>query len=150
DGSVLLQRRPARGVWSELWTPPEFADLESAQAFCARSGSGAPDTLPPVRHAFTHFDLTITPLRMLCATDMRYVPAAAETALVAPAALPGAHAAALDDTCADACVREPLDEVQPNGVLWYNARQPARVGIPAPIATLLERISPAAPATSAF
>ena len=70
DGSLLLQRRPARGVWAQLWTPPEFPDLAGAEAFCCTSLAAAelePAPLPPLRHAFTHFDLTITPLRARCA-----------------------------------------------------------------------------------
>jgi A/G-specific adenine glycosylase len=62
-GRVLLERRPPRGIWGSLWAPPEFADAEAAEAFMAgRFGAGVPSRrLPPVRHAFTHFDLVIEP-----------------------------------------------------------------------------------------
>jgi A/G-specific adenine glycosylase len=49
-------------VWGGLWAPLEFADLDSAQQSPAVSGQPL-KILPVLRHAFTHFDLTITPLR---------------------------------------------------------------------------------------
>jgi A/G-specific adenine glycosylase len=60
---VLLERRPPRGIWGGLWAPPEFPDAEAAEAFLAgRFGAATPSRrLPPVRHAFTHFDLAIEP-----------------------------------------------------------------------------------------
>jgi A/G-specific adenine glycosylase len=101
DGEVLLERRPDSGIWGGLWVPPEFADAQAARAWCnARFGSAefAPAPLPPVEHAFTHFDLTITPWTARCRGGG--VMEAAKT-------------------------------------LWYNTRAPVRVGVPAPIATLL-------------
>jgi len=60
---VLLERRPPRGIWGGLWTPPEFPDAGGVEAFLAtRFGAGAPPRrLPSVRHAFTHFDLLFEP-----------------------------------------------------------------------------------------
>jgi len=69
DGRVLLERRPARGIWGGLWCPPEFAALDGAADFAARRLACAAAELrpqPPVRHAFTHFDLEINPLRLEC------------------------------------------------------------------------------------
>jgi A/G-specific adenine glycosylase len=63
-GSVLLQRRPARGIWGGLWAPPEFPDAEAARAWCRSTfGAGLGDSrhLGLVRHSFTHFDLDIEP-----------------------------------------------------------------------------------------
>jgi len=63
-GRVLLERRPSRGIWGGLWAPPEFAEVESAEAWLtARFGATAehPTRLPLVRHTFTHFDLDIEP-----------------------------------------------------------------------------------------
>jgi A/G-specific adenine glycosylase len=105
EGQVLLHRRPPAGIWGGLWSPPEFADADAATTFCRQTlhaAAPAPQVLEPVRHAFTHFDLTITPLRVAC-------PEGAGTA-------------------------------QHDSALWYNARDPARVGLPAPIATLLSRM----------
>jgi A/G-specific adenine glycosylase len=103
DGSVLLRRRAARGVWGALWTPPEFGSAAEAEQFCARELPGArldALPLPTLQHAFTHFDLEILPLRARCGE----------------ARVEGAE------------------------VLWYNAREPALIGLPAPIATLLSSL----------
>jgi A/G-specific adenine glycosylase len=72
-GELLLERRAERGIWGGLWCPPVL-DLIPAKA--------APDVMPanagiqrysrlrvieqlaPVHHAFTHFDLTLTPVRL--------------------------------------------------------------------------------------
>jgi len=106
QGSVLLERRPASGVWGGLWCLPEFASATAARAFIRNSLSAAEGpaaTLAEVEHAFTHFDLLITPLLVRC----RGVAA---------------------------CVQE-------DGGLWYNVRAPARIGLPAPVATMLGRLA---------
>ena len=69
DGSVLLVQRPPSGIWGGLWSLPEFPALEDAHAWGAQHlaeprWSEAP--LPPVSHAFTHFDLEMTPLVVPC------------------------------------------------------------------------------------
>jgi len=54
-GRIWLVQRPAQGVWSGLWSLPEFstaAELEAAVAFWPGQG----DWLPPFRHVLTHFD----------------------------------------------------------------------------------------------
>ncbi len=103
DGEVLLQRRPAEGIWGGLWTPPDFDSLEAAAHYCGSRLQQAQfdaEPLPLLKHGFTHFDLEITPIRVRCHGLNGGVMEGAET-------------------------------------LWYNARQPARIGLPAPIATLL-------------
>ena len=62
-----------------------------------------PQPLSILEHAFTHFDLVITPLLTRCI----------------------GHAGIMDTI----------------PTLWYNARDPARIGLPAPIKTLLEDLS---------
>jgi A/G-specific adenine glycosylase len=104
SGRILLQRRPPRGIWGGLWTPPEFTDQASAARFCEQTLSASPmvgQAMPPVHHAFTHFDLTIMPLQVRC---------------------PGPVAMEAGDA------------------LWYNARDPAPIGLPSPIATLLSQV----------
>jgi A/G-specific adenine glycosylase len=64
QGEVLLERRPATGIWAGLWSLPEIdAGGDPAQLCLARVGAavspGAP--LPAIEHAFTHFRLTLTP-----------------------------------------------------------------------------------------
>jgi len=102
---VRLERRPESGVWGGLWCLPEFPTASAAAAYARETlgvDSALPQPLPELEHAFTHFDLTITPLLLHCT---------------------GA-----------ALVEEPR-------ALWYNLREPARVGLPAPIGTLLARIA---------
>jgi A/G-specific adenine glycosylase len=64
DREVLLEKRPAPGIWGGLWSFPEIADLGGvASAARARFGAQVTSegTLPEVRHGFTHYALTITP-----------------------------------------------------------------------------------------
>ena len=68
DGAVLLERRPEQGIWGGLWCLPEFGSAAAAQAYLERV-SGATDPARPlaaIEHAFTHFDLVITPLLAHC------------------------------------------------------------------------------------
>jgi len=68
--AVLLERRPASGIWGGLWSPPQFESEGAALAWCSRElgyVAQAEGRLPPIDHAFTHFDLRLTPLRVWCA-----------------------------------------------------------------------------------
>jgi A/G-specific adenine glycosylase len=106
DGSVLLERRPESGIWGGLWCLPEFDSVTAANLWCGQSLEAAenqPRPLSIVEHAFTHFDLVITPLLASCA----------------------GHCGVMDAP----------------PTLWYNTREPARIGLPAPIKTLLETLS---------
>jgi A/G-specific adenine glycosylase len=65
DGrQVLLERRPASGIWGGLLSLPEVAG-GLAEALAQRNGCRLLMTseLPSVRHRFTHFRLTLTVLR---------------------------------------------------------------------------------------
>jgi len=67
DGAVLLERRPNQGIWGGLWAPPEFQRLDDARIYAIdRLRTAQLQTQPPVRHAFTHFELEITPLLVRC------------------------------------------------------------------------------------
>ena len=103
--TVWLERRPESGVWGGLWCLPEFATATAATAFIRNSLQAAapPQPLAALEHAFTHFDLTITPLLVQCARG----------------------AAVMEEGAG----------------LWYNLREPARIGLPAPITALLTRLA---------
>ena len=63
-GEVMLQRRPAPGLWGGLWTFPEL-EMKSAGAQCrARYGCEIlrPKKLAPLEHGFTHFRLRAQPI----------------------------------------------------------------------------------------
>lgn len=73
DGkSLLLERRPASGLWGGLLVPPEG----EAGPVLGRLGLVIRDqaSLKPLRHTFTHFRLTLEPV--LCAVDPRPIAAA--------------------------------------------------------------------------
>ncbi len=70
NGKLLLERRPARGVWAGLWSLPE-APVGIPPRTAARRRTGAAvlktATLPSITHAFTHFTLTMHPRRVAVA-----------------------------------------------------------------------------------
>jgi A/G-specific adenine glycosylase len=71
DGAraILLERRPAPGIWGGLWSPPQFESEFAALDWCRRElGEPTMDSrrLHPIDHAFTHFDLTLTPIHVRC------------------------------------------------------------------------------------
>ena len=63
-GSVLLERRPATGIWGGLWVFPEGPSGE-VRSFCRKNFSieitGA-RKMPVIAHGFTHFRLDIQPI----------------------------------------------------------------------------------------
>ncbi len=66
DGQrLLLERRPPHGLWGGLLVPPEG----EAAAVLARLGLNAENqrALAPLKHAFTHFRLTLEPV--LCIVE---------------------------------------------------------------------------------
>jgi A/G-specific adenine glycosylase len=116
DGDVLLERRPERGVWGGLWCLPEFASAAQAAYYAQRMLQGAPARplpLRPVEHAFTHFDLLIRPLLAQCSGR------------------------------ADSAGERPRRKraTSPPPTVWYRAREPVKLGLPAPIRSLLARLA---------
>jgi A/G-specific adenine glycosylase len=119
DGAtaVLVERRPLAGIWGGLWAPPQFESEFAALDWCRREiGEAARgrQTLAPIQHAFTHFDLRLNPLRVHCK------------------ALTGSGASAVGGTGGG--VRECEER------LWYSLQAPPRVGLPQPIRRLFERL----------
>jgi A/G-specific adenine glycosylase len=81
-GDVLLQKRPATGVWPGLWCFPEVADEAEARLVAMRRYGcevARIERLGGLRHSFTHFHLEITPLVVWVA---RRVPHAAQPGIV--------------------------------------------------------------------
>ena len=65
-GQVLLQRRPPAGIWGSLWTLPQADDGDAARTWFdaqLRGNFGDGESLPAITHAFSHFKLTLQPLR---------------------------------------------------------------------------------------
>jgi A/G-specific adenine glycosylase len=66
-GEVLLEKRPAPGIWGGLWCFPEMARRDRVDEACQRRfgvQAESVDHMPPVEHGFTHFSLTIQPCRV--------------------------------------------------------------------------------------
>ncbi len=81
-GEVLLEKRPAAGIWGGLWCFPETAPGDDFDDVCSeRFGArlGAARSLPKLEHGFTHFRLTIEPR---CLRVARLLPHAAEPGCV--------------------------------------------------------------------
>ena len=76
DLSVLLEQRPASGIWGGLWSFPEFADFEHVRIWLAHNGARFESCWPVVRHTFSHFHLDITPVLATLAPDNINEPAA--------------------------------------------------------------------------
>lgn len=75
EGEVLLEQRPPSGIWGGLLSLPELGRLGGAyqcdDAVSALDGALAPfgelasvEALPEFVHAFTHYRLRVTPLRV--------------------------------------------------------------------------------------
>jgi A/G-specific adenine glycosylase len=60
QNQVLLEQRPARGVWARLWALPMFASEEELLA--AVSGAAKLEHLPAFVHVLTHRDLHLHPV----------------------------------------------------------------------------------------
>lgn len=67
QGEVLLEKRPATGIWGGLWSLPEVEPgSKPGRAVASRYGFSARSVreLPPFAHAFTHFTLEVAPWRI--------------------------------------------------------------------------------------
>ncbi len=63
---LLLELRPAKGIWGGLWGLPEFDSLQALKAFLQDAGLNTQDAepWPSWRHTFTHYHLDITPVHL--------------------------------------------------------------------------------------
>jgi A/G-specific adenine glycosylase len=68
-GRVLLERRPPAGIWGGLLCLPQCEDMAFAAATAKALGAAweRRESLPVIEHGFTHYHLTIQPLRMTLA-----------------------------------------------------------------------------------
>lgn len=67
DGAILLEKRPATGIWGGLWSLPETTLADNLSHYCVKSYHckvGAAQIWPSFRHTFTHFHLDITPIML--------------------------------------------------------------------------------------
>ena len=94
-GEVLLEKRPARGIWGGLWSLPEADAGDAPRAALARDwGLEAleVEAMEPFEHAFTHFTLEVEPWRIRLGRSTRLAEGKAATWMplteLAGAALP--------------------------------------------------------------
>jgi A/G-specific adenine glycosylase len=68
SGEVLLEKRPASGIWGSLYSLPESPDSDSlpeiAGARLSNKQKNKAEVLEEIRHTFSHFHLDITPVRI--------------------------------------------------------------------------------------
>ncbi len=67
NGEILLEQRPPLGIWGGLWSFPEMPvgddiDVHLSTRFHATAESI--ERLPLRKHVFTHFALTMHPVRI--------------------------------------------------------------------------------------
>jgi len=75
-GRVLLERRPASGIWGGLWSFPECRPGQAPTRWCQQTfniRATKSAALPVIHHGFTHFVLKIQPqpLRVSAAAGAR-------------------------------------------------------------------------------
>ncbi len=94
-GEVLLEKRPASGIWGGLWSLPEHDVSEAPREALARDwGLQAleVEAMQPFEHAFTHFTLEVEPWHVRLEKSTRLAEGKAATWLalsdLAGAALP--------------------------------------------------------------
>ena len=62
DQQVLLEQRPANGIWGGLWSLPEFTALDALQTWANSKHATLQHPWPITRHTFSHFHMDITPV----------------------------------------------------------------------------------------
>jgi A/G-specific adenine glycosylase len=62
EGQVLLQQRPATGVWAGLWSLPLYDDEAALQLDADKLGAKL-EVMPRINHVLTHFDWILHPRR---------------------------------------------------------------------------------------
>ena len=65
DSEILLERRPAQGIWGGLWCFPQVESADLVEAWCRdriAAGTVAPRAMTPFRHTFSHYHLDIQPV----------------------------------------------------------------------------------------
>jgi len=66
-GEILLEQRPAQGIWGGLWSFPECADVNEIISYCEQELGIQVQKYKiweSLRHTFTHFHLDILPVQI--------------------------------------------------------------------------------------
>ncbi len=64
DGHIYMERRPPTGIWGGLWSFPEIdaAEIDGWSASVIDGRETGRESLEPLRHSFSHYDLDILPV----------------------------------------------------------------------------------------
>ncbi len=76
EGGVLLEKRPASGIWGGLYSFPEFDGIEAADNWCMQLTGQSADTRrewATVKHSFSHYDLFMQPLELVISGAFRQI-----------------------------------------------------------------------------
>jgi A/G-specific adenine glycosylase len=66
-GDILLEKRPAQGIWGGLWSFPELAEQADVSDWCQQRLQMLPevmDSWPLIAHSFSHYDLDMLPVEI--------------------------------------------------------------------------------------
>ena len=136
-GQVLLELRPARGIWGGLFSFPEvvFGDHQATPhaivAECAtRYGFRVvrQEQAPRILHKFTHFDLEIIPVHLWSDAAPSVV---MDSSSMIPSPTRGRGAQGRGKN---------TGPEQASRMMWYPSRSSTRVGLATPVKQLLELI----------
>lgn len=80
NNSVLLQKRPSKGLWGGLWSFPECESVENIGTLLQSLNLEhlGQTKLPRFRHTFTHYHLDIEPIRVAIQETKRFADPGAE------------------------------------------------------------------------
>jgi A/G-specific adenine glycosylase len=76
-GELMLEKRPARGIWGGMWSLPELPVDHDPVSHCREHLGFTAETqrtLPQLSHSFTHFKLHIQPVQMQLAPHHAHAP----------------------------------------------------------------------------
>ena len=81
QNKVLLQQRPAVGLWGGLWAFPSFDSQQELTNYCDKHGINLEraETLPEKRHTFSHYHLDYTPVVCLASQPTQHIAEQAKT-----------------------------------------------------------------------
>jgi len=128
QGRILLQQRPAPGIWGGLWSLPEFDPALDPATACKALGAQPGDVseLAAFAHTFTHFRLHVRPWFV----TLKEAPSATSGSPASPKA-PRARA-----TAATAAAAPQAAPGMPQR--WVDEAELAHVALPAPVRKLLD------------
>lgn len=134
DARVLLRRRPPSGIWGGLWAPPELAASDSADA--GIKGAPGPDAGGIAALGMLNWQDSLSSIDDLL-RGLSLVRAAAPQPLATLRHAFTHFELEILPLHVRIETRGVMDEAE---YLWYNPHNPQRLGLAAPVATLLRSL----------